>query len=66
MNVNDVFSFTQHINGLSKQLSYEPILLKAESICRQIAAVQSLPDELQPLISTPFPPPHSSPVVTSQ
>lgn len=62
----DFSDIIAHINGLSKQLSYEPILLKAESICRQIAAVQSLPDELQPLISTPFPPPHSSPVVSSQ
>ena len=36
----------------------DELLQHAESICRQIAAVQGLPAELQSLFNQPFPQPH--------
>ena len=33
--------------------------MEAESICRQIAAVQNLPGELELLINYPLPEPHA-------
>ena len=39
-------------------MSLDQLLPRAESICRQIAAVQGLPMELQSLFNQPFPQPH--------
>lgn len=55
-----LFSF-QHINGLSKNLQLEELLERAESICRQVGAVDHLPEELQPLVRQPLPPPVTFP-----
>ncbi|XP_019849999.1 PREDICTED: TBC1 domain family member 15-like [Amphimedon queenslandica] len=57
----DFSDIIAHINGLSKNLQLEELLEKAESICRQVGAVDHLPEELQPLVRQPLPPPFTFP-----
>lgn len=50
-----MYSFVlQYINGLSSNLEVTTILQTAESIYKQLAEMEQLPDELRSLLNLPF------------